>query len=180
MVELFRLGILVLAVAAVALGAALLEPAWAHDLGVDRDSLAAIPHALFDPPSATQSGEDRERYERLLAKGQVSDDLIAGRLTLFEAAARFRRIEQGREHTRVEYYPGDSEEERLCRRVINGARAQMSQRYPEGADEFVERLEAELQLHKERHNGTVVLPDAGKGRGIAAAKVERGGGAATH
>jgi hypothetical protein len=83
--------------------------------------------------------------QRLEAKQRVIADLIGGRLTLFEAAARFRRASGG----------GDGEA--LCRAVIGWAHLALSDR-PERAEVFSEVLENELQAHLARH-GVVLLPE---------------------
>jgi hypothetical protein len=78
--------------------------------------------------------------QRLEGKQQVIADLIAGRLDLLEAAARFGRLEKGS--------PG--EDEQLCRRVIGWVDLALSDR-PERAEALTERLERELAAHLGRH-----------------------------
>src|SRR5262245_33941131 len=62
--------------------------------------------------------------ERCVAKGAVVNDLIAGRLTLFEAAAKFRAINKSNpqaEHWLTSYlYPDQPYDLALCRSVIQG------------------------------------------------------------
>lgn len=90
----------------------------------------------------------QEYVRRFQIKDQIVEDVRAGRRTLFEAAALFRRLDQ-RPPARiphVEYLdtPGDREDERYCRQVI---------RWVEAALEFegnhddgtVRRLRAELE-----------------------------------
>src|SRR5690242_6107887 len=71
-----------LAVVAVALLAALLEPGWAADLGVNGDGLADMIRVLRDPGyhAAALSPAEMEAFERrLAAKGRVADEVLDGR-----------------------------------------------------------------------------------------------------
>jgi hypothetical protein len=86
-------------------------------------------------------------------KVAAARDLIRGRLKLLAAAARFRDLQQSVPGYPWEgfrrAYPGDSEEERLCRAVIGYVGDAV--RDEPGADpNLVRRLEAELQGHLRR------------------------------
>ncbi len=126
----------------VALAAALLRPERARDLSPDDDwKLRAV-------------------GRRIQEKERIAGELIDGRLTLFEAAARFRRLNAEPPAAPPPLsYPGDSEEERLCRQVIRWASHRLQERDPGRANDRAAAWEEELRRHKERH-GTVVLPDA--------------------
>jgi hypothetical protein len=92
-------------------------------------------------------------------KSEIARELIAGRLTLFEAAARFKAVNAARPANLppiLDPYPGATYEERLCRQVIVFADTELEGSYDRA--EFVARLEADLQEHLDRH-GTVVLPE---------------------
>ncbi len=92
-------------------------------------------------------------------KRQIADNLTAGRLTLWEAAARFKALYATRpEHLGpyLDQYPGGSDDERLCRQVIGFAEARLEESAARKA--FVARLEAELQQRLER-DGAIVLPN---------------------
>jgi hypothetical protein len=95
------------------------------------------------------------------AKAAVTEEVIAGRLSLAEAAARFRALEAGRpnRHCRApqERFPGDSEGERLCREVITHVRTRLGAEDPARARQIIARLEADLRGLLAR-DGTVRLP----------------------
>jgi hypothetical protein len=91
-------------------------------------------------PVPGKRDEHRQALQRVEGKQQVIADLIAGRLDLLEAAARFAHLQ-----------PGFSDDgERLCRSVIGWAYLALSDR-PERAEALTERLEQELAAHLERH-----------------------------
>src|SRR5262249_26386093 len=76
--------------------------------------------------------------------------VIAGRLTLREAAARYRALARGNPdfpwETFRRTYAGASDEERFCRQVIDAVQMELKDQ-PDEAAEVVARLEAELQEH---------------------------------
>jgi hypothetical protein len=86
------------------------------------------------------------------AKRRIASDLIAGRLTLAEAAARFRELDRktmdAPTYSRVLklHFPGASEEERICRKVIRHALYVVNPQ-SEAAAGLKERLETELRKH---------------------------------
>ena len=87
-------------------------------------------------------------------------DLLAGRLTLVEAAVQFRDVE---EELPVTWRPqtaatGLSEGERLCRIVMVRAKGWVQTNLPSQAAAVAARLEAELEEHRSL-DGTVRLPD---------------------
>ena len=126
----------------VALAAALLRPERPRDLSLEDDwKLPAI-------------------ARRIQEKDRIAGKLIDGRLTLFEAAARFGRLNAEPPAPPLAlslFYPSDSEEERLCRQVIGWASRKLEKSEPGRATDFAGACEEELRRHKERH-GTVVLP----------------------
>ena len=111
-----------------------------------------------------QELEDQAKcaHERCLAKDAVAIDVIAGHLTLFEAAARFRAINES--NSQAEYwltrYPfrGQPYELALCHSVIRRVELELEARALGAEDNTVDRLEAELAEHLRRH-GRVSLPD---------------------
>ena len=105
------------ALVAVALVAALLEPEWAADLGLRGDGLAFLAGDATEWDDNSSPEETEALVARLAAKRDIAHVLLDGRLTLFEAAALFRRLnrEAGGD---VLGWPGDTEEERVCRSVI--------------------------------------------------------------
>jgi hypothetical protein len=160
MVDLLRLAGMVVLVLAVVAAAALLKPEWACDLGVDGCTL----DTQGDDRSSTTlepDADDLAVQRRILEKERVAQELVDGRLTLFEAATIFRRLNAAPPRSTAPlalYHPGDSEEERLCRHVIAWVRTRMVRRSPYLADVLASRLEEELSRHKARH-GAVILPD---------------------
>jgi hypothetical protein len=91
---------------------------------------------------------DPQRALRGVAlKQQIIAELVAGRLRLLEATARFRQA-GGTE-------PGSPEE--WCRTVIGWAGLALCDR-PERAEAVSDHLERELQSHLARH-GAVSLPE---------------------
>jgi WD40 repeat protein len=103
---------------------------------------------------------------RIEAKNRLAAEVIDGRLTLLEAAARFRDLDRepppfDRDAFRCSY-PGASDDELLCREVIFFVRVE--QRRRPGTDAgIVARLEAELNERLGR--GNLRLPATGLGGG---------------
>jgi hypothetical protein len=160
MTNLLRLAFMMVLLIVVVLAAALLEPQWAHDLCLDSWTEATLQHDLFG--SRPRIGEfeelDRTITKRINAKDQVVKDLIGRRLTLFEAAAEFRRLnEEYPQGVFKDSVPGVTEEERLCRQVIVWVRVHLEVNPREASEDFVAQLEHQLLRHK-RQNGTVQLP----------------------
>jgi hypothetical protein len=84
---------------------------------------------------------------RVGARVHAIQQLLAGRMTLCEAALRFRAIER---ELPVTWGPqptpgGPEESEHLCRDVIARAHAWLEANLPADADAVAARLEAELQ-----------------------------------
>jgi hypothetical protein len=90
--------------------------------------------------------EHRQALRRVQARQEAVADLIAGRVGLLEAAARFQAAGDGA--------GGDGEV--ACRAVIGWAQLALSDR-PERAEALAVALEDELQAHLARH-GAVRLP----------------------
>jgi hypothetical protein len=86
------------------------------------------------------------------ARNQIARELIDRRVTLAEAAARFRELDtktmDPQMYSRVLKlrYPGATEEERICRKVIRHA-LEIVKQQPDVAASLEARLEAELQDH---------------------------------
>ena len=85
-------------------------------------------------------------------------DLVDGRITLFEAAARFRRLNGERIGPVPEPSIPSDANERLCEEVIHWAWCRLREFYPGAADDLVVPFKEELRRHKERHGGRVLLP----------------------
>src|SRR5262249_23106359 len=134
-----------------------------------------------DPGAADEGGEPsfwdeaqqeqirREELDARLAdavrRAEVTvatvEGVIAGRLTLREAAARYRALARGNPdfpwETFHRTYAGASEEERFCRQVIDAVQKELRDQ-PDEAARVVARLVAELEELLER-DGIIRLPD---------------------
>jgi hypothetical protein len=97
---------------------------------------------------------------RLKRKERILQRHLAGKLTLLETAAHFRALDQGSPDFNWERFcagnPGDSDEERFCRAVIERVRAALAGQGATADHKQAERLEAELREHL-RH-GSPRLP----------------------
>jgi hypothetical protein len=109
-----------------------------------------------------------ERHQKsinqLLAREAVLADLLGKRLTLPEAAARFREWEWELANRGLApgLGAGSSEGERCCRLVIEWVRSREGTPSDPGALALRRRLEVELEELLERY-GTVRLPEAEEG-----------------
>src|SRR5262249_41069272 len=100
------------------------RPQWASALGLEWGDRPALVKLLVEEH---RRGEKMTHHaaivaRRVFGKDEITKDLVAGHVTLLEATARFRRLEtETREYLcyPLGIYRGDTEEERLCRQVIN-------------------------------------------------------------
>jgi hypothetical protein len=140
---------------AILLGACALKPDWAARFGLDVWTLPEMGEQV-------EQGRDKEaRIDELLqlvraregGRERVDDDLLGGRIGLLEAAARYHDLnasgpEDGREL--LPCFPGDSDEERCCRQVIQRIGARLRRESPGEAQRVTDALEAELNDHLRR------------------------------
>jgi hypothetical protein len=122
------------------------------------------------PSPLEQIGPEEEELDRRLQvtvrrnmrKEEAIGELLAGRLTLVQAAARFRDADAAVpaewRYVRPDTAPGPGEGERRCREVIARVRLWLANNQPPQAAEVTARLEAELQ-HLLDKDGVVRLPD---------------------
>jgi hypothetical protein len=102
-----------------------------------------------------------DHLERVHTRAWVESELIAQRMNLFEAAAHFRTLDTQVLDPDVvacmlrQQFPGKSEGERYCRKVIACIRA--SEELQGLSPSATRRLEAELTARLRRY-GTVQLP----------------------
>jgi hypothetical protein len=104
----------------------------------------------------TQATAERSRIMKM-----VVEELMSGKMTLFETAAQFRSLyEEPRAWHHPDYpRPGHDDGEGWCRLVIAWAEKYVRSNYSPGrADVVCRGLERELREHLQRH-GTVKLPD---------------------
>jgi hypothetical protein len=118
-----------------------------------------------------QRGEELEQRTRavigrLERKEKIVKALLAGRLTLLQAAARFRALNEGPPAFGWDQFrdamPGGSDDERHCHEVIEFAYHVVSHDDPHRAAELREGLRAELRQHLGR--GPLRLPEREKDR----------------
>jgi hypothetical protein len=99
--------------------------------------------------------------QRVHAKEQVIQALMAGELGLFEAAAWFRELNQSPPEHPDEHWrrlAGRCEGEKLCRQVMCWVRVGLEDTMPASQLQAkIQELEAELNAHIARH-GKVILP----------------------
>jgi len=99
-------------------------------------------------------------YHRINVKNQTVLDLLDGRLTLVQAAARFRDLEETAGDTSTSPVRSDcaaADGERWCREVIHWFHEQLRWSDPVRADEMAASLETELWYHQSP-DGTIALP----------------------
>ena len=104
-----------------------------------------------------------ESLQRCKAKEDLVRAMIAGELTLLQAAARFRDVNASWPKARAvvqQAYAGLPYEHALCRQIIAYAEAELRDQGSAQKDSVLHRLEAELAEHLRRH-GKVCLPGAG-------------------
>jgi hypothetical protein len=157
-----RAFLLVGAVLAALTGALCLFPGAAARLGLD---FWTVPELGLDmqrgeADAADMDRQSEETVRRLTAKGEAVQEVLDGRLTLWQAAARFRDLDataraSARRQARRRF-PGLSEDERSCRQVIAWA-AEADEKRPGGGTGLARRLTAELE-DALRH-GRLSLPD---------------------
>lgn len=108
------------------------------------------------PPSgikilAPASRSSRMALQRIENKMRIIQNLLDGELTLLEAAAWFRFLNENPPEHRVDisnFWPGASDGEKACRQVIGFARAKLVQTTSASdADATLARLEDELNQH---------------------------------
>jgi hypothetical protein len=117
--------------------------------------------AAPEPASSLISEGDKAGVHRLEAKSAVTHRLLEGELTLLEAAAWFRYINQTTGAPAFAPIPGEegeSEAEQICRQVIRWADAIAQATSMDHADTVARRLETELDEHL-RRDGGVELPN---------------------
>jgi hypothetical protein len=105
--------------------------------------------------------------KRMEARDRLVEALLADRLTLLQAAAGFRDLDQGSPEFNLGRFrqkaSGQTDEERYCRLVILWAEAQHVDS-PERAARVAARLGEELKAHL--RDGTIHLPPAHAARGL--------------
>ena len=89
----------------------------------------------------------------------IIDRLAAGRISLFEAAAEFKRLNAQPNPSAYRFFkelPGDNDDERTCWQVISWLEANSRQLPPSQQHLLLDHVKAELREYKACY-GTVVL-----------------------
>jgi hypothetical protein len=124
MTSLMRLALCAVAASGLLAGAVALDPPTAASLGVDFWSLPDLARQLHEGEqrAAALDRRDRAVLARLDEKLRLADDLLDGRKTLRQAAARFTELNAQApvmtEQVRS-LFPGRTEEESSCRQVLD-------------------------------------------------------------
>jgi hypothetical protein len=130
---------------AVVLTAVLMQSEWSGDLA---------PKLTTNSRVADEAEKCRQRLKK---KQQIVKLLLEGRVTFFEAAACFQRVNKESSAIGDANNPGaETEEECACRQLLNWVRSE-TWMMPNHRD-ILSQMEDELKQHKARH-GAVVLPD---------------------
>ena len=123
-------------------------PEWTEDSGIDFWNLPRLNRQLES--QARRSEELDARFESTLSRiemrQQVVNQLVAGHLSLREAAAKFREINQSvRQNAELveAMYPNMGEDERYCRYVLDYVRGSMG--YGNTRTAVMMRLEQEFE-----------------------------------
>jgi hypothetical protein len=102
--------------------------------------------------SSDLQAQAESNHRRLQAKYAIVTELLASRLTLRDAAARFGDLDAdvpGIRDRLTQRYPGETYEVALCREIIAQARSVLRVRAPEQMETVLARLEEELQTIRE-------------------------------
>src|SRR5438093_13422899 len=128
----------------------LMNPGWLARLGA---GLRSIPDARVDLQQELEFGYRLEKQSQALlvcavAKRQILMELIDARLTLLEAATRFRDMDRSLHNGRPErlraVWRSSSEMECYCRHLVQWAEWEFAER-PAAATEVLARLRTELE-----------------------------------
>jgi hypothetical protein len=138
------------------------HPEWLRTLGIDlgradvesaRETLKEqeVLKAKFEMQNAQAVGRFQQRR-------QIIDNLMAGRLELFAAAAAFQQLNQQDpvlENEVVRLFPRTSPGERACRHVLRWVKEES--KYRSRYRELHARLEAQLQEYLSSHGDVSLL-----------------------
>jgi hypothetical protein len=120
---------------------------FASDIAERHDYLCS-----FDGTAMTRIGKRKE----------IIGELAAGRMTLFEAAARFKRLNSEPTPGNLDVlrtFRGATDNERLCRQVITWLDSTTHSMTESQRQQVLGQAEAELRKHIAQHGGQVVLPE---------------------
>jgi hypothetical protein len=158
-----RLFVKLTLLAAVPVAAACSPAHWYTDLGLDVWNLGELERIRIREKQreAELIRQDEAALRRLEAKGAVVQDLLAGRMTLFEAVAWFKDVNDTYPEVPGDhgtYFSADSEEENLCRQVLAWVEAEVNRLPPGRRTALTNRLRGELWAPFLGRQGTPVQP----------------------
>lgn len=148
MADILRLAFLLVTIVTLTLAAALLQPEWAHDLGLEgwdlrREASEGDGQA---PLMLAPDEHDLAIQQRIHEKERVVEDVLQGRLTLAEALGRFRRLNEV--HPRAAGSACDSRDEDL-QQLLSWIRAALIHSGKPAED--CARFEEELRRHQDEY-----------------------------
>jgi hypothetical protein len=117
-----------------------------------------------EPVECLSSGAERQALEvvllRTTAKSRIARDVIAGRLSLLQAAALFGALNEVSPQSQSESYrcrfSQDTDEELLCRQVLGYVGCDLDEE-PDRREAAMVRLEADFK--EQRKNGAIRLSE---------------------
>jgi hypothetical protein len=99
---------------------------------------------------------------RIKTRRQIVDDLAAGRMGLFEAAAKFKRLNSEPNPGQINvlrFFRGTTDNERVCWQVITWLDSATHQMSSSQRQVVLAQAEAELREHMACNGGNVTLPE---------------------
>jgi hypothetical protein len=139
------------------------RPSWAAELNLDWWNLPELREDIRREKEREGKLRRDTGIARCAAREEVTQDLLAGRLTLPQAAARFRALNAAVGPNVPPlglWFPGATEEERLCRQVIAWVEsASTVPRSPGSGRTARRRLVAELTALLDQGHGVIRLPE---------------------
>jgi hypothetical protein len=133
-------------------------PRWSGRAGLNLTEWLELRHQLENERrrEIILSHQTQQVAQSLIAKTQVLEEVRNDRLTLLEAAARFRKLSCPTGDESLDWfrqlYPGQTDEERWCRQVIRFLRGHSPEAWP-----LADRFDAELNWRLAQ--GSLQLPD---------------------
>jgi hypothetical protein len=141
---------------------------WRRQPDPGREELPEVSPVLSGEDLRTQQLDEKYQgvLQRVEAKRVITRELADGRLTLLQAAARIRDIDQQSPDFDLErfrsYYLGSSDDERHCRELIERFRSSQ----PPGPQTEALARRYEDEMHELAHHGTLRLPGPDKNNGL--------------
>jgi hypothetical protein len=138
------------------------------DLGLDWWSLPELyrRQEAGQKQAAALEQTCQDLLQRNAAKEHVIEELLAERLTLFQAAACFDCLNHEPPECAADcrrFFPGDSDGEKSCRQVLAWASATLRERGDPRREAVLARLEAQLTARLANSDGIDLRQDGGDG-----------------